>query len=76
MKTLEQPAKAKKTPFQRNNEFRQCITRIQARYGEKVVVCDCIDYWKIYTPVRVGCGIYDVEERTHWRGENLRDALR
>ena len=65
-----------KTKFQKNNEYRQHIRKIRARYGERAEACDCITHWLVYTPVRTGCGIWDVQDREHWRGENLRDSLR
>jgi hypothetical protein len=65
-----------KTKFQKNNEYRQHIRKIRAHYGERAEACDHIHEWVVYTSVRTGCGMYDFEDRIHWRGENLRDSLR
>jgi hypothetical protein len=61
--------------LQRHNEARRYVKQIEAKYGRNARICDSHTYWYIYTPVRVGLGMWGVEDRIHWRGKSLRDSL-
>jgi hypothetical protein len=61
--------------LQRLNEARRYAKKIEDRYGRNARICDDHTGWHIYTPVRVGPGMWGVEDREHWRGQHLRDAL-
>jgi hypothetical protein len=61
--------------LQRLNEARHYEKRIRDKFGKNARICDCIDGWYIYTPVRVNAGIFGFEDRVHWRGANLRDLF-
>jgi hypothetical protein len=61
--------------LQRHNEARRYVKKIEAKYGRSARICDSRTHWYIYTPVRVGPGMWDVQDRMHWSGKFLRDAI-
>ena len=61
--------------LQRLNEYRRYAKKVEAKYGRNARICDSHTHWYIYTPVRVGPGMWDVDDRMHWSGKFLRDAI-